>query len=193
MHGWYATTKRCFDFVVASFALGMLLLPMGFVALMILSSSGHPVFFKSLRIGKDGTKFYMIKFRTMHIDTPNVATDRLSNSNEHITGIGAKLRKYSLDEFPQLYNIIKGEMSFVGPRPALYNQTELIEARKKKGIDVLLPGLTGYAQINGRDLISLEEKVNYDDFYLRKRSFGLDLKIIVHTAVVALKGKDVEH
>ena len=135
--------------------------------------------------------FMIYKFRTMRIDTPNVATDKLGDPSVYITKVGHFLRKTSLDEFPQLLNIIKGDMSVVGPRPALYNQYELIAARKAVYVDNLKPGLTGYAQVKGRDLISDDEKVKYDRYYLDHISFVFDMKIIFLTVVSVVKAEGV--
>ncbi len=184
--------KRVFDFI--SSLIAMIILSPIFLILMIiikLTSEG-PIFFKQRRIGKDNEEFKILKFRTMRIDTPNVATHLLENPEQYITSIGKLMRKTSLDELPQLFNILKGEMSFVGPRPALYNQYDLIEMRTKVGVSKLIPGLTGWAQINGRDEIPLEEKVRLDKEYLEIRGFWLDIKIIFLTFFKVLKSEGVK-
>lgn len=184
--------KRVFDFI--SSLIAMIILNPIFLILMIiikLTSEG-PIFFKQRRIGKDNEEFKILKFRTMRIDTPNVATHLLENPEQYITSIGKLMRKTSLDELPQLFNILKGEMSFVGPRPALYNQYDLIEMRTKVGVSKLIPGLTGWAQINGRDEIPLEEKVRLDKEYLEIRGFWLDIKIIFLTFFKVLKSEGVK-
>ena len=152
-------------------------------------SPGKAIYW-SKRVGKNNEIFNMPKFRTMHEDTPEFATDLLKNPSNHVTKIGRFLRKTSLDELPQIWNIIKGEMSFVGPRPALFNQYDLIEMRSKEGIHFLKPGLTGWAQINGRDNISNQLKVKYDFEYLIKKNLFFDLKIILLTCYKVFR-KDI--
>ncbi|MBS4957626.1 MAG: sugar transferase [Clostridium celatum] len=184
--------KRAFDFIMS--LLGIILLSPVILVLVVLVklTSKGPILFKQKRIGKDNKEFYIYKFRTMRVDTPNVATHLLENPEQYITSVGKFMRKTSLDELPQLFNIIKGEMSIVGPRPALYNQLDLKEKRTKCGIHKLLPGLTGWAQINGRDEIPLELKVKLDKEYLDKMSFALDLKIIFLTLFKVLKREGVK-
>jgi O-antigen biosynthesis protein WbqP len=160
------------------------------LAIAIKIDSKGPAIFKQKRIGKDNRIFYIYKLRSMRIDTPNVATDKL-DSSKYITRVGKYLRKTSLDELPQLFNILKGDMSFVGPRPALYNQYELIEMRTQKGIHKVRPGLTGLAQISGRDELSNEEKVYYDEQYVKQMSIILDLKIIIKTFLVVITREGV--
>lgn len=150
------------------------------VFLVKLDSSG-PVFFRQRRVGVNDKEFLMYKFRTMVVGTPEVATDKLVNGQQYITRIGYNLRKYSLDELPQLLNILLGDMSIVGPRPALFNQHELRKMRNDLGISQINPGLTGWAQVNGRDEISLDKKVALDHYYYMNQSFWLDLKIIYRT------------
>lgn len=184
--------KRIFDFSI-SIIFGMLLLPLiVLVSLIIFISDGFPLFYSSNRIGKDNKIFRMPKFRTMRKDTPQVATHLLDGRSYLIKG-GKLLRKLSLDELPQLWSIFKGDMSFVGPRPALFNQDDLIELRTKKGIHRLLPGLTGWAQINGRDEIPIAVKVEFDAEYLAKRSFLFDFKILLLTFTKVIFGKGVSH
>ena len=135
----------------------------------------------------------MAKFRTMRIETPQVATHLLSDPERYVTPVGRLLRKYSIDELPQIYNILKGDLSFVGPRPALFNQDDLISLRTEKGIHLLRPGLTGWAQINGRDEISIREKVCLDEFYYKHQSLLFDIKIIISTIIKSFKGEGVSH
>ena len=187
------TNKRIFDLIVCIILLCLLFLPMVVISIMIIFTSKGPIFFWSNRVGINNTIFEMPKFRTMFTNAPVVASHLMKNSNEFLSTIGGFLRKYSLDEFPQLFSILKGDMSFVGPRPALYNQYDLIEMRKINGIHKLTPGLTGWAQINGRDNISLSEKVDLDFYYLQRKSFIFDLKIIALTALKVIKRDDVSH
>ncbi len=157
-----------------------------------ITSSGSAVYW-SKRIGKDESIFLMPKFRTMKEDTPAVATHLLGNIEDHLTSFGSLLRKTSLDELPQLYSIFKGDMSFVGPRPALYNQEDLISLRRSRGVHILIPGLTGWAQINGRDSLPIIQKVELDAEYLQKESLLFDLKIIFRTLFKTLLVKDISH
>lgn len=163
------------------------------IACWVRISSKGPAIFWSDRVGLNGCIYRMPKFRTMLVDTPNIATHLLKDFSKFITPIGSFLRKTSLDELPQLYSILVGDMSFVGPRPALYNQYDLIEMRRSKGIDQLVPGLTGWAQINGRDEVDLKEKVELDFFYLRNNSITLDIKILVRTITQVIKRKHIAH
>lgn len=163
------------------------------VALFILFEDGFPVFFTQKRVGVNYTFFNIYKFRSMKKDTPNVATHLLENPGQYVLRIGRVLRKLSLDELPNLINIIKGEMVFVGPRPALYNQDDLMELRITVGVEKLKPGITGWAQINGRDEISLEEKVRFEKEYLTRKSFWFDMKIILQTFTSVLKSDGVVH
>lgn len=173
--------KRLFDIFCSSFALFVFSPLFIIVFVLIKLDNPGPALFVQRRVGIDDAEFSMYKFRTMVVGTPNVATDKLKNSQSYITKIGYYLRKYSIDELPQLLNILKGDMSIIGPRPALYNQTELRERRNKHRISSIRPGLSGWAQVNGRDDIPLSEKVKLDFFYLKKQSFWLDLKIIYMT------------
>lgn len=184
--------KRVFDLISSLIGFIFFLPLFLIISLIIKLSSPGPIFFKQRRIGKDNEEFYILKFRTMRIDTPNVATHLLENPDKYITKIGKVLRKTSLDELPQLINIIRGEMSVVGPRPALYNQLDLKKMRTKKGIHKLVPGLTGWAQINGRDEILLKEKVELDKYYLDNRSFGFDIEIIFKTIISVAKSDGVQ-
>ena len=185
--------KRIFDFMLSLLVLIVFFPLFILLALLIkLDDPKGPVLFIQKRVGKDELLFNMYKFRTMKIGTPEVATDLLTDRDKHITGIGRFIRKTSLDELPNLINIIRGDMSFVGPRPALYNQYELIEERRVRGINAIVPGLTGLAQINGRDNIDDDEKVMYDERYLKERSFIHDLKIIMNTFSQVVSGKDAK-
>ena len=163
------------------------------VALFIFFEDGFPIFFTQKRVGINYTFFSIYKFRSMKKNTPNVATHLLENPEQYVLKIGRILRKLSLDELPNLINIIKSEMVFVGPRPALYNQDDLMELRVKAGVDKLKPGITGWAQINGRDEISLEEKVKLEKEYLERKSFWFDNKIIALTFTSVLKSDGVNH
>lgn len=185
--------KRIFDFILSLLVLIILSPVFILLALLIkLDDPKGPILFVQKRIGKDEKFFNMYKFRTMKIGTPEVATDLLTDRDKYITGVGRFMRKASLDELPNLLNIFKGEMSFVGPRPALYNQYELIEKRRVKGINKLIPGLTGLAQINGRDNIEDDEKVMYDEHYLKEKSLLRDLEIIFKTFSQVASGKDIK-
>jgi O-antigen biosynthesis protein WbqP len=159
----------------------------------IFLEDGFPIFFSQKRVGIDYTFFNIFKFRSMKKDTPNVATHLLSNPDQYLLKIGKFIRKTSLDELPNLINIVKGEMVFVGPRPALYNQQDLMEFRVATGVSKLKPGITGWAQINGRDEISIAEKVKLEQEYLYKKSFLFDIEIIIKTFTNVLFGKGVSH
>lgn len=163
------------------------------VAIFVKLTSKGPAVFWSERVGKNNKNFMMPKFRTMKIDTPQVATHLLRGSQSHLTSIGSFLRKSSLDELPQLWSILKGDMSFVGPRPALFNQEDLIKLRTDAGVHKLVPGLTGWAQINGRDEISIPEKVKLDEYYLNNYSLMFDLKIFIQTFFKVVGSKDIQH
>ena len=163
------------------------------VGLFIFFEDGFPIFFTQKRVGEDYTFFNIYKFRSMKKNTPNVATHLLGNPEQYVLKTGRILRKLSLDELPNLINIIKGEMVFVGPRPALYNQDDLMQLRITAGVEKLKPGITGWAQINGRDEISLEEKVALEKTYLARKSFWFDMKIIVLTFTSVLKSDGVGH
>ena len=163
------------------------------VGLLIFIQDGFPVFFKQKRVGVNYSFFYIYKFRTMKKDTPNVATHLLANPEQYLLKIGALLRKLSLDELPNLINIIKGEMVFVGPRPALYNQDDLMALRVAAGVEKLIPGITGWAQVNGRDELSLEQKVALEKEYLLKKSLFIDFQILIKTFTNVLGSKGVTH
>ena len=163
------------------------------VGLLIFLQDGFPVFFKQKRVGVNYSFFHIYKFRTMKKDTPNVATHLLTNPEQYLLKIGALLRKLSFDELPNLINIIKGEMVFVGPRPALYNQDDLMSLRVAAGVDKLIPGITGWAQVNGRDELSLEQKVALEKEYLAKKSLSVDFQILIKTFTNVLFSKGVTH
>jgi len=185
--------KRIFDLFLAFFLLIVLLIPMVIISLIILMTSIGPVLYWSNRIGKNNIIFQMPKFRTMKIDTPVVATHLMKNPNDYLTPPGGFIRRTSLDEFPQLFSILKGNMSFVGPRPALFNQEDLIILRNKKGIDKMVPGLTGWAQVNGRDNLSIPEKVSLEEVYMNNQSFLFDLKILWLTFLKVIQAKSISH
>tara|TARA_B100000965_G_scaffold286331_1_gene244193 strand:- start:8973 stop:9470 length:498 start_codon:yes stop_codon:yes gene_type:complete len=161
------------------------------ISLLILIEDGFPILFTQKRIGINKCKFKIFKFRTMKKNTGDIPTHLLENRNSFITNIGYYLRKMSLDELPQLFNIIKGEMTLIGPRPALYNQEDLIDLREKKGIHSLKPGLTGWAQVNGRDEISIKKKVDFDYYYLKNKNLSLDLRIFFLTVYKVLFRQDI--
>jgi O-antigen biosynthesis protein WbqP len=185
--------KRLFDLILALFAVLVLLIPTVLVALLVKLTSRGPVIYWSDRIGQHNKKFKMPKFRTMRVDTPVVATHLLSNPEQFLTPVGSFLRKTSLDELPQLWSIIKGDMSFVGPRPALFNQVDLIALRAQYGVSRLVPGLTGWAQINGRDELPIPAKVKLDVEYMNQQSLELDLKIIFLTFLKVLRRDGIAH
>lgn len=185
--------KRVFDLALAA-AVGLIVLvPVLLVAVAVRVTSTGPVLYWSKRVGRNNTLFKMPKFRSMRADTPAVATHLLPNPEAYLTPIGSFLRKSSLDELPQLWSILRGDMSFVGPRPALFNQYDLIELRNQARVSELVPGLTGWAQINGRDELPIPQKVKLDIEYLQKKSFWLDLKIIWLTGIKVLKRDNVTH
>ena len=185
--------KRLFDLLIATLALTLLALPLCTIALAIKLSSRGPVLYWSDRVGKDNRIFKMPKFRSMRTDTPAVATHLLSDPDQYLIPIGSFLRKTSLDELPQLWSILVGDMSLVGPRPALFNQEDLIALRTERGVHALVPGLTGWAQINGRDELSIADKVDFDAAYLRSQSFVLDLTILWKTFMQVWKRDGISH
>lgn len=185
--------KRLFDLVVALTAAVVLALPILIIALAVRLTSPGAMLYWSDRVGRNNRIFKMPKFRSMRIDTPAVATHLLENPDQWLTPIGSFLRKSSLDELPQLWSILKGDMSFVGPRPALFNQDDLIALRTEKGVHELVPGLTGWAQVNGRDELPIPQKVELDAEYLRRRSFLFDLKILWMTALKVVSRDGVSH
>ncbi|WP_312439856.1 sugar transferase [Janthinobacterium sp.] len=185
--------KRLFDISVALLATLLLSLPLLVVALMVKLTSAGPVVYWSDRVGRHNRIFRMPKFRTMRVDTPAVATHLLADPKRFLTPVGSFLRKSSLDELPQLWSILAGDMSFVGPRPALFNQDDLIALRTEHGVDQVLPGLTGWAQINGRDELPIPDKVKLDAEYLQLQSFALDLRIIFLTFLKVVRRDGITH
>jgi O-antigen biosynthesis protein WbqP len=185
--------KRIFDFVLAVIASIVLIVPIAVIALWVKLTSKGPALYWSDRVGINNTIFRMPKFRSMKVDTPAVATHLLQDPKSVLTPIGDFLRKSSLDELPQLWCILKGDMSFVGPRPALFNQDDLVALRTEKGIHELLPGLTGWAQINGRDELPIPQKVEIEVEYLQRQSFVFDLKILWLTFLRVVKRDGVSH
>ncbi|WP_374643440.1 sugar transferase [Hydrogenophaga sp.] len=185
--------KRLFDLSLALMLSLLLALPIALIALAIRLTSAGPAVYWSNRVGRDNKIFRMPKFRSMRTDTPAVATHLLQNPEQYITPVGKFLRKTSLDELPQLWSILVGDMSFVGPRPALYNQDDLIALRTDRGVHTLVPGLTGWAQINGRDELPIPQKVEFDAQYLQRRSFWFDLRIMALTAWRVLRRSGVSH
>ncbi len=185
--------KRCFDLVLCLFLGTFLLALIMAIALLVRLTSQGPVLYWSDRIGVNNKIFKMPKFRTMKVCTPTIATHLLINPNYYLTPIGSLLRKSSLDELPQLWSIFIGKMSFVGPRPALFNQYELIELRTKKNIHTLVPGLTGWAQVNGRDELAITLKVELDAEYLQRRSLLFDIKILWLTILRVLQCDGITH
>jgi O-antigen biosynthesis protein WbqP len=186
-------TKRAFDFLASLAALIVLAIPIGFVAIAVKLTSRGPALYWSERIGRDNRTFRMPKFRSMRADTPVVATHLLESPDRWLTPIGGFLRRSSLDELPQLWSILVGHMSLVGPRPALHNQHDLIELRTRRGVHVLRPGLTGWAQVNGRDELPIPQKVEFDAYYFEHRSFAFDLKILAMTFAKVLRSEGVAH
>ena len=189
----YTIAKRLFDFLAALAAAIVFSIPILIVAIAVRLTSPGPILYWSDRVGRRNKIFRMPKFRSMRIDTPAVATHLLKDPKIYLTPIGSFLRKSSLDELPQLWCILKGEMSIVGPRPALFNQQDLIALRTERGVDALLPGLTGWAQVNGRDELPIPQKVALDEDYLRQRSFLFDLKIIFLTVLKVVRRDGVTH
>jgi O-antigen biosynthesis protein WbqP len=185
--------KRFFDLVMSVMLFILLAAPMLLVAIAVRLTSKGPVLYWSHRVGKNHAIFKMPKFRSMRIDTPEVATHLMINPDQFLSPVGGFLRRTSLDEFPQLLSILKGDMSFVGPRPALFNQDDLIALRKEKGIDQLVPGLTGWAQVNGRDELLIPQKVLLDAEYLQRQSFWFDLQILWMTFVKVVKNEGITH
>jgi O-antigen biosynthesis protein WbqP len=185
--------KRLFDLTLAVLAVLVLGLPLILLALLVWLTSKGPILYWSDRVGKNNRIFEMPKFRSMHVGTPAVATHLLNDPVNHLTSIGSFLRKSSLDELPQLWSIIKGDMSFVGPRPALFNQEDLISLRTQYGVHELLPGLTGWAQINGRDELPIPVKVKLDAEYLHRKSLGFDILILWCTFTKILVRDGVSH
>jgi len=185
--------KRVFDFVVGLFIFQFALIPMLLVTFVVLATSKGPALYWSHRVGRGNVIFKMPKFRTMKFDTPAVATHLMSETDAYLSPIGGFLRRTSLDEIPQLWSIIKGNMSFVGPRPALFNQDDLIALRTEKGVDQLIPGMTGWAQVNGRDELTIPKKVALDVEYLERQSFWFDMYILWLTILKVLRRDGITH
>ena len=185
--------KRLFDSLLAMIVIILLVVPIILAAIAVCITSNGGVLYWSDRIGRNNEIFKMPKFRSMLIDTPAVATHLLDNPDVYLSPIGGFLRRFSLDELPQLLSVLKGDMSFVGPRPALYNQDDLIALRTEKGVDKLLPGITGWAQVNGRDELSIPDKVALDVEYLNRQSFWFDMKILWMTFLKVINRDGVSH
>jgi O-antigen biosynthesis protein WbqP len=185
--------KRCFDLVLAMLALLVAAVPLLVLSLLVRLTSTGPILYWSDRVGRHNRIFRMPKFRSMKVETPAVATHLLSNPEDYLTPIGSFLRTSSLDELPQLWSILKGDMSFVGPRPALYNQEDLIALRTEYGVHELTPGVTGWAQVNGRDELPIPEKVRFDVEYFHRQSFWFDVKILRLTIAKVLRRDGVTH
>lgn len=185
--------KRLFDLMLAAVAACLLLVPVLLVAVAVRLTSSGPALYWSDRVGRNNKIFKMPKFRSMRVGTPAVATHLLSDAKSHLTPIGSFLRKSSLDELPQLWSILVGDMSFVGPRPALFNQHDLVELRTQQGVQSLVPGLTGWAQVNGRDELPIPDKVKLDAEYLRRQSLAFDVRILWLTFVKVLRRDGVSH
>jgi O-antigen biosynthesis protein WbqP len=185
--------KRIFDLILVFFLLCLFLILFLLIAVLVITTSKGPVLHWSDRVGKENVIFKMPKFRSMLMGTPNVATHLLNNPNVYLSPIGNFLRRSSLDELPQLFSVLKGDMSFVGPRPALFNQEDLIALRAVKGVDKLLPGITGWSQVNGRDELSIPDKVALDVEYMNRQSFWFDIKILWMTLLKVIKRDGVSH
>jgi O-antigen biosynthesis protein WbqP len=185
--------KRMLDVLVTLVAVVIFAIPMILVGLAVRFTSRGPILYWSDRVGRNNVVFAMPKFRTMRVDTPVLPTHLLADASSYLTPIGSFLRKSSLDELPQLWCILIGDMSLVGPRPALHNQQDLLDARTAAGVHALVPGLTGWAQVNGRDEVPLEVKVAYDVEYLQRRSLLLDVKILLLTFWKVVMVKDIAH
>lgn len=187
------SSKKIFDFFLSIFLILFFSPLLIIISILIKLESRGPVIFKSLRVGQNNRRFYMFKFRTMKQGTRLIETKKIKNVNRKITKIGKILRKLSLDELPQLFNVIKGEMSIVGPRPAIKSQKSLIKKRSKLKINQLKPGITGLAQINGRDLISEKKKLYFDHIYFKKYDNIFDIIILFKTVLLVISNKDVSH
>jgi O-antigen biosynthesis protein WbqP len=185
--------KRLFDLSLGAFVVPLLFVPLLLVALAVWLTSPGPVIYWSDRIGRHNKPFKMPKFRSMHVSAPHVATHLLADPEKWLTPIGNFLRKNSIDELPQLWSVMVGDMSFVGPRPALFNQSDLIALRSKEGVHLLLPGLTGWAQVNGRDELPIPDKVKLDLQYLKHQSLAFDIFILWLTLVIVLRRDGITH
>jgi O-antigen biosynthesis protein WbqP len=185
--------KRLFDFIVSLIGLIFVSPILVCIAILIKREDGGPVFYRGLRIGLDGKPFRIFKFRTMVVNAEKWGGSSTADDDPGITKVGRFLRKYKLDELPQLWSVLRGDMSFVGPRPALYNQDNLVALRTEKGIHKIIPGITGWAQVNGRDDLPIPIKVGYDEYYLKNRSFSFDMKILFLTLFKTVKSEGVQH
>lgn len=185
--------KRGFDLLLVIPSLVVLVIPLLVIALLVTATSPGPILYWSKRIGRDNKVFRMPKFRSMHMSTPVCATHLLSDPVQYLTPIGSFLRKSSLDELPQLWSVLIGDMSFVGPRPALFNQDDLIALRNECGVNKLVPGITGWAQVNGRDEIPISEKIKFDREYLERQSFFFDLRILLFTLIQVFNQAGISH
>ena len=185
--------KRCFDILFSLLGIIAAAVPMFILAFLVMLTSSGPVLYWSARVGRNNVIFKMPKFRTMRVEAPELATHLLADPDRWLTPIGKFLRKSSLDELPQLWSILIGDMCVVGPRPALFNQDDLVALRTEKGVHMLMPGMTGWAQINGRDELPVPAKVALDEYYLCNRSFLMDMKIIFLTVIRVVKGEGVKH
>ena len=185
--------KRCYDLVLVMLLINIFILPLLFVAALVCLTSKGPVLYWSNRVGINNSIFKMPKFRSMLVGTPSVATHLLPDPRSHLTPIGSFIRKSSLDELPQIWSILVGDMSFVGPRPALFNQTDLVALRTERGLHLLVPGLTGWAQVNGRDELPVLQKVNLDLVYLQRQSLWFDTQILWLTLLKVLRRDQVTH
>jgi O-antigen biosynthesis protein WbqP len=185
--------RRTVDFLVALILLPWVAIPWLLIVVLIRLTSKGPAIYWSDRVGRENRIFRMPKFRTMYVGTPSVATHLLVKADDYVTPVGKFLRKTSLDELPQIWSVLKGDMSFVGPRPALFNQHDLIALRTQHGVHRIRPGITGWAQVNGRDELSISEKVEFDLEYLKHRSLGLDLRILILTAAQVVRREGIAH
>ena len=185
--------KRVFDLILAVSLFLLVLIPLLLATILVITTSKGSALYYSDRIGRNNSIFKMPKFRTMLTGTPTLATHLLDNPDSYLSPIGSFLRRSSLDELPQLFSVLKGDMSFVGPRPALFNQDDLIVLRTEKGVDKLLPGITGWAQVNGRDELSIPDKVALDEEYLNRQSFWFDVKILYMTLLKVINRDGVNH
>jgi O-antigen biosynthesis protein WbqP len=186
-------SKRSFDLILSLILILILILPLFLISILVLITSEGRILYSSRRAGKNNVIFLMPKFRSMKVSAPAVATHLLDNPDSYLSPIGSFLRRSSLDELPQLFSVLKGDMSFVGPRPALFNQGDLIALRTANGVDKLLPGITGWAQVNGRDELSIPDKVALDTEYLDRKSFWFDIKILWMTLLKVVKRHGVSH
>jgi len=185
--------KRLFDLIISLTLIVLLFIPILMISFLVMLTSPGPIIYWSERVGLDNVIFRMPKFRSMNLNTPSLASHLMKDSKLYLTPIGGFLRRFSLDELPQLFSTLKGDMSFIGPRPALFNQEDLIAQRTAKGVEKILPGLTGWAQVNGRDILSISQKVALDVEYMNNQSFCFDLKILWMTFLKVVKQVNVSH